>query len=169
MTYGIMMYGSAGPGNEPYFIVTNTGCRMSAPNDIDFFITGGGVYSAEEISIRSDRRLKNSIGYDMEKYEKFFMQLKPTRYKYNHGKGGRFHTGFIAQDVEDALDYSGLSAADFAGFIKMPVIEVNERDGIDDFKYSLRYGEFISLNTHMIQKLVREVEQLKAQLEQLKR
>lgn len=164
-----MMYGSNGVGNEPYFIVTNTGCRMSAPNDIDFFITGGGVYSAEEITTRSDRRLKHSIEYDMEKYEDFFMRLKPTRYKYNHGKGNRFHVGFIAQDVEDALDYSGLSTSDFAGFVKMPVVEVDEKDKIDDFKYSLRYGEFISLNTHMIQKLVREVEQLKSQLEQLKK
>lgn len=168
-TYGSMMYGSNGAGNEPYFIVTNTGCRMSASNDIDFFITGGGVYSAEEITIRSDRRLKHSIEYDMEKYEDFFMRLKPTRYKYNHGKGNRFHVGFIAQDVEDALDYSGLSTSDFAGFVKMPVVEVDEKDKIDDFKYSLRYGEFISLNTHMIQKLVREVEQLKSQLEQLKK
>lgn len=168
-TYGAMMYSSNGAGNEPYFIVTNTGCRMSAPNDIDFFITGSGVYSAEEVSIISDRRLKNSIGYDMEKYERFFMQLKPTPYKYNRGKSGRFHMGFIAQDVEDALDYSGLSTADFAGLIKMPVVEVNEKDGIDDFKYSLRYGEFISLNTHMIQKLVHEVEELKSQLEQLKK
>lgn len=168
-TYGAMMYGSNGPDSEPYFIVTNAGCRMSAPNDIDFFVTGGGVYSAEEISIRSDRRLKHAVEYDIEQYEDFFMRLKPTRYKYNHGKGNRFHIGFIAQDVEDALDYSGLSTSDFAGFIKMPVVEVDEEDGIDDFKYSLRYGEFISLNTYMIQKLVREVGQLKAQLEQLKR
>lgn len=163
-TYGSMMYGSNGKGYEPYFIVTDVGCRMSAPNDIDFFVTGGGVYSAEEPSITSDRRLKNSIEYNMEKYEKFFMLLKPTQYRLNRGMSGRFHTGFIAQDVEQAVLESGLELTDFAGITIMPVEEVNEKDGIEDNYYKLRYGEFISLNTHMIQKLYRRIDELEEKI-----
>lgn len=163
-TYGAMMYGSNGMGAEPYFIVTNAGCRMSAENDIDFFITGGGIYAAEEISVGSDRRLKNSIEYDMERYERFFMSLKPTQYRLNRGSSGRYHTGFIAQDVERALLDNGLTTADFAGLTIIPVIEVNEKDGIEDNYYKLRYGEFISLNTYMIQKLYRRIDELEAKI-----
>lgn len=166
-TYGAMMYGSNGQGYEPYFIVTNTGCRMSAENDIDFFITGDGIYAAEEITVGSDRRLKNSIEYDMEKYEKFFMALKPTQYRLNRGQSGRYHTGFIAQDVEKALLNSGLTTSDFAGLTITPVEEVNEKDGIEDSYYRLRYGEFISLNTYMIQKLYRRIDELEAKIKSM--
>lgn len=164
MTYGSMMYGSNGKDKTPYFIVTDAGCRMSAPNNIDFFITGGGVYSAEEPSITSDKRVKNSIEYDMKRYEKFFMLLKPTQYRLNRGMSGRFHTGFIAQDVEQAILESGLELKDFAGITITPVEEVNENDGIEDNYYKLRYGEFISLNTYMIQKLYKRIEELEKKL-----
>lgn len=167
MTYGAMMYGSNGKDAEPYFIVTDSGCRMSAQNSIDFYITSKGIFASEEIVVKSDRRLKNSIEYDMEKYEDFFMLLKPTYFRYNHGQSGRYHMGFIAQDVKEALDNSGLSTKDFAALTITPIEEVNPNDNIDDAYYRLRYGEFISLNTHMIQKLVREVAKLRAEIETL--
>ena len=161
-TYGSMMYGSNGYGYAPYFIVTNTGCRMTTEN-LDFYITDTGIFASEEITIKSDRRLKNAIDYDLEKYKTFFMSLKPTRFYYNHGSSSRYHTGFIAQDVEAALVNSGLTTKDFAGLTITPVQEV-QKDGIKDFRYSLRYGEFISLNTYMIQQLFTELQDLKEQL-----
>lgn len=161
-TYGAMMYGSNGYGSEPYFIVTNTGCRMTTPN-LDFFITNNGIYAAEELTISSDRRMKHSIDYDLSSYENFFMNLKPTKFMYNHGESGRLHTGFIAQDVESALNSSGLTKLDFAGLVITPVEEVM-KDGIEDYKYRLRYGEFISLNTYMIQRLYHRVEEIEKKL-----
>lgn len=170
-TYGSMMYGSNGKGYAPYFIVTNSGCRMAGLDEIgamDFFITGNGIYASEEITLRSDRRLKNNISYDFDRYDEFFMGLKPATFKYNNGHGGRFHSGFIAQDVEDALHSAGLSNMDFAGLVIAPIEEVNEADGITDNYYKLRYGEFISLNTHMIQKLYRRITKLENELQSLK-
>lgn len=170
-TYGSMMYGSNGKGYAPYFIVTNSGCRMTGLDEIgamDFFITGNGIYASEEITLRSDRRLKNNISYDFDRYDEFFMGLKPATFKYNNGHGGRFHSGFIAQDVEDALHSAGLSNMDFAGLVIAPIEEVNEADGITDNYYKLRYGEFISLNTHMIQKLYRRITKLENELQSLK-
>lgn len=161
-TYGSMMYGSNGRGSEPYFIVTNTGCRMTTES-LDFFITNNGIYAAEELTISSDRRMKHSIDYDLSSYEDFFMNLKPTRFMYNHGESGRLHTGFIAQDVESALNSSGLTKSDFAGLVITPVEEVM-KDGIEDYKYRLRYGEFISLNTYMIQRLYHRVEEIENKL-----
>lgn len=150
-TYGSMMYGSAGPGNAPYFIVTNMGCRMTA-TAADFYVAGGSIHASTEISVGSDARIKNSVSYNLDKYDEFFMALKPTRFKYNDGISGRLHLGFIAQDVEEAMLNSGLTSMDLAALTKEPVREVGE-DGITDFRYGLRYGEFIALNTHMIQKL----------------
>ena len=127
---------------------------------MDFFITADGIYASEEITLRSDRRLKNTINYDFDRYDEFFMGLKPATFKYNNGHGGRLHSGFIAQDVEDALHNAGLVIA--------PIEEVNEADGITDNYYKLRYGEFISLNTHMIQKLYRRITKLENELQSLK-
>lgn len=122
----------------------------------------------------SDKRQKNSIGYDMERYEKFFRLLKPTRYRMNNGRSGRFHTGFIAQDVEEALEAAGLESTDFAGFIKSPIYErelpngeADESTPICDYGYALRYQEFIALNTHMIQGLLARVEELERRVAEL--
>ena len=122
----------------------------------------------------SDKRQKNSIGYDMERYEKFFRLLKPTRYRMNNGRSGRFHTGFIAQDIEAALAEAGLESTDFAGFIKSPIYErelangeADESTPICDYGYALRYQEFTALNTHMIQKLLQRVEELEKRVAEL--
>ena len=168
-TYGAMMYGSRGKDVEPYFIVTELGCRMSAQNDHDFYVVDNGVYASEAPRVRSDRRLKKDINYDMDKYKDFYMSLKPSFYKMKNGTSGRFHTGFIAQDVEDALKNSGLTTKDFSGISITPVQEVNERDGIKDVYYRLAYEDFISLNTFMIQSLVKEVQSLKDEIYKMKR
>ena len=152
-TYGAMMYGSG----SPYFIVTNMGCRMEGTG-ANFYVCGG-IHASSEISVGSDLRIKNSIGYTLDKYDKLFMALKPSRFKYNDGTSGRFHLGFIAQEVEQAMEQAGLTTRDLAALIKEPVQEVME-DGITDFRYGLRYGEFVALNTHMIQKLYHMVMEL---------
>ena len=121
----------------------------------------------EEISVGSDRRLKQAIEYRMDKYENFFMKLKPAQYQLKAGKSKRLHTGFIAQDVERALLESGLTTNDFAGLTITPVQEVNPKDGIDDVFYRLRYGEFISLNTYMIQTLYRRISELEEKIKSL--
>lgn len=161
-TYGAMMYGSNGVGWEPYIIVTNAGARMTGSGASIW--VGRGANASEEISIRSDIRIKNTISYNLDKYDRFFMSLKPTRFKYNDGISGRMHLGFVAQDVEQAMLDAGLTAMDLAALVKDPVKEIFD-DGIRDFRYSLRYGEFIALNTHMIQKLYRMFGELLGQKE----
>ena len=159
-TYGSKMYGS---DDGYYFIATNKGVRMQSPEH-GFTITNSGLFADEEININSDRRLKTEIRYDLSKYQNFFLSLRPTQYQYKAGKSGRFHLGFIAQDVELALKKNGLSTADFAGLTITPVEEVNEENGIDDYYYRLRYGEFISLNTFMIQSLYKRIERIEKRL-----
>jgi hypothetical protein len=160
VTYGAKMYGS---DEDYYFIATDAGVRMQAP-DNGITITNNVISASEEITVSSDRRIKNSISYDMEKYSGFFMSLKPSFYRFNKGSSQRFHIGFIAQDVEAALLDNGLATSDFAGFVRC----AGAHDVHDQYldQCYLRYSDFISLNTFMIQKLYREIEQLKEKLNQ---
>ena len=123
------------------------------------------ISATEEISISSDERVKNSISYDMDKYDAFFEKLKPSFYRYNAGQSGRFHVGFIAQDVEQAIKEGGITTQDFAGLIQLKE-KAEMLDGYED-QYYLRYENFIALNTHMIQKLMARVAELENKLEAL--
>lgn len=155
-TNGAMMYGS-----DPnyYFIATNRGVRMQSTNQ-SLVISNNRIVASTTIETSSDARLKNSVSSEMSAYESFYKSLKPCSYKYNNGTSGRFHIGFIAQEVESALINNGLSTNDFAGIIKC-----NGEDDIHtsfDDEYSLRYSEFIALNTYMIQSLMNRVSELEA-------
>lgn len=124
-------------------------------------INADKVY-ADNLTSDSDRNKKNSIEYNMEKYENLFFKLKPTQFKFNKENEDVYHTGFISQDVEDAIVESGLSTQDFAAFVK----EAKE-DNNGQYDYYLRYNEFISLNTYMIQKLYKRIEELESKLKNL--
>lgn len=155
-TYGAKMYTGTN-----YVIVTNAGARMTAGQE--FYVTSGVAHCSTTISTGSDRRIKNSINYDMDSYDKFFMNLKPAFYKMNNGTSGRFHTGFIAQDVEAALLDGNESTTDFAGLVIKDYEQGKDNSGKD---YSLRYSEFVALNTHMIQKLYKRVDELERKLKE---
>lgn len=108
------------------------------------------AYLSEPASIGSDADMKNSVSYDVGRYDAFFDLLRPAAYRYNHGESGRYHTGFIAQDIEAAVISAALESADFAGYLK------DQKTG----EYSLRYEEFIALCVDQIQKLKQRVKKL---------
>lgn len=177
-------------GAYRYLIVTTAGVRMEASNSRVYasgntallgngpggtetnkiYVNNGGCYSSSAIKSGSDRRIKKDIEYNCNKYEPFFMRLKPVSYKYISETSGRTHTGFIAQDVEDALRASGLADDDFAGM--SPPSNSDEDFSIDSYSsensYMLAYSEFTSLNTYMIQKLYNRVEILEKELTELR-
>lgn len=124
------------------------------------------VYCTNSTIQTSDIRQKKNIEYNVDLYDRFFFALKPTQYKFVDGQSNRYHIGFISQDVEQALEDNNLTSLDFAGFIKSPMYEEDE-ETIKEYSYGLRYGEFIALNTHMIQKLYKRVEELESKLEEL--
>lgn len=127
------------------------------------------VYADNGTIQTSDRNLKRNIEAlaDNDKWEQFFDRLIPTSYMFKKRETDesekvhdRTHIGFIAQDIEDAMSDLGMSGEDFGGFCK---------DDMGDGKveYSLRYSEFIALNTMKIQKLQNEVDELKAMVNTL--
>ena len=137
------------------------------------------VYAKDGTINTSDKNLKKDFENFSEQYEDLFFKLTPTLYKFNDGI--RKHTGFVSQDVENAMTDCGLTDLDFAGFcrdvktkitidedgkeIEEPVLD---EDGKEQYIYSLRYSEFIALNTHMIQKLYKENEEMKTEIASLK-
>ena len=149
----------------------------------------GQIYSSSASISTSDKNLKKDFSEIDEKYLEFFKLLTPVSYKFKDGTSGRTHVGFISQDVEDAMEACGLTDLEFAGFCKdqktIPVekkvtvqVENPETGKIEEkevtynedqvvpgeYVYSLRYEEFIALNTAMIQVLDERIEKLEDRL-----
>ena len=119
------------------------------------------VYATNGTIQTSDQNEKNTItnsdlGLD------FVKQLSPKSYKFN-GKT-RTHYGLIAQDVETVLSDINKSTTDFAGFIKGDVSE--EQDG-SNYRYGLRYNEFIAPLIKAIQEQQDIIDDLKSRIETL--
>ena len=96
------------------------------------------IYCSTDTLNGSDRNIKNSIEALPEKYVRMFELVEPKRYKLNSGTSGRFHTGFIAQEVEDAMRACGIDSQEFAGWAA-----AKREDGSET--YFLRYSEFIPI------------------------
>lgn len=132
----------------PYLIrgsIVNDDWRVYV-GDVNYitFIDGSTVYAPNtSITTTSDRNAKNSIEALPDAYEAVFDSIEPVRFKYNEGKSGRYHVGYIAQDVEAALTAAGLSTMDFAGFVDI------EKSG----NLGLMYDEFVALLHMKIKRL----------------
>lgn len=118
-----------------------------------------GIVTNTSPKIISDARQKKEIKPIEEKFDIFFNELKPVSFKYINGESDRNHLGFIAQDIETSLSDAGIDTKDFAGICI----------GNDENKtYTLRYEEFIPLNTLEIQKLKKRVTELEEIVNELK-
>jgi len=106
----------------------------------------------------SDKNEKNTI-VDSDLGLDFVNRLSPKSYKFNNKT--RTHYGLIAQDVETVLGDVKKDATQFAGFCKDDISE--KQDG-SEYKYGLRYHEFISPMIQAIKDLKEEVDTLKAKV-----
>lgn len=143
---------------EQLDISLDTG-RRSTDISINFtnIHLNGDIYSKTGQIITSDRNMKNNIKALTDKYINFFSMLEPVSFHFIDSTSGRTHIGFISQDVEEAMKKAGLTDLDFAGFCKHSSSTETGENGEPVYGYSLRYDEFIALNTHMIQNLYKIV------------
>ena len=126
----------------------------------------------------SDVRMKKDFrGLDV--YDKFFDAIEPCAFRMINGSSGRYHIGYKAQQIEQALIDSGLTTQDFAGFIRMPyTIDKEDKNGTKaheeagikegDDELSIIYTEFAAMNTYQIQKCKKEISNLKNEIAELK-
>lgn len=131
------------------------------------------LYAANGTISTSDRVVKTEITNMSDTQERLFNKLQPVTFKFANGTSGRTHYGFISQDIENSLNELSLTGQDFAGFCKDLQLDENGNalvndDGSKRYNYSLRYSEFIALNTYMIQKLQAENQELRNELQALK-
>lgn len=109
------------------------------------------VYAYTSTIQTSDRNLKHDIEDLPDKYLYMLLSLHPRRYKMNNGTSDRYHVGFIAQEVEEAMELYEIDSLEFAGFIKDVDTEGNEI-------YMLRYEEFIAIHTLAVQRIYQRLE-----------
>ena len=131
-----------------FFVTTSSAAKMSYEEDKMIWVANGGCYSSYTMQVYSDRRLKNSINYDLSKAEALFPLLKPCSFIMNSDKDGKTNWGFISNEVIESATLVGLDAEKLALIGKSG--EMN----------TLAYGQITALNTHMIQKLMARVAQL---------
>ena len=116
------------------------------------------VYANNAAIQTSDLTVKRDLEYGLSHYDGLFDALRPMSFRFVDGESGRRHLGLGAQDVERAMAENGVSDMEFAGFIKSP------REGVDEFDYALRYGEFIPLCIDQIQRLKGRVDELERRM-----
>lgn len=142
-----------------------------------------GGYFGQACNISSDVRLKDNIipldselsmflsGDNSNVFEKFFFKLIPKAYSLkmenNTEHEGRMHIGMIAQDVEKALNECNLNEKNVAYLTHSYWID--DKTGEEKDEYSLRYEEFIALNTHMIQKAHKKIDEQQKEINDLKK
>ena len=131
--------------------MVNVGCASYVT-----YLRGTAVYLASSgAAVTSDERKKNSIEDLPEAYEAMLDKITPVRFKYNDGTSDRYHAGFIAQEVREALQAAGLTAQDFGGFV-----DVNK----DGETLGLIYTEFIAILLKKLQRQEQRIAALEAAL-----
>ena len=157
-TYGAKMYGQYPDKN--YIIVTGYGTRIQGA-ETSFYVADKVIGASQNIAVGSDRRLKQDITYDVEKYRSFFRDLKPSAFHYIKKPNDPMVCGFIAQDVEDALIKNGLSRNDFCGLYGGVL---DEKTG-ELSTYSIAYEQFIPLLTDAVHDLYERLERIESKLD----
>lgn len=185
---GLLIYGTT----NTYVAVMSDRFR-SGGNDVHYLGDASNkwkaVYAVSGSIQTSDRTQKKNIESIDDRYVALFDKLQPVTFEFNDVESDRVHIGFISQDVKEAMDEVGLTDLDFAGYcrdIKTETVDVEdpetgetskvERQVLDEngdpaYLYSLRYSEFIALNSKMIQmnrqKIAEQEEEIKTLRDEL--
>lgn len=109
------------------------------------------LYAVNGTIQTSDMKLKKDIEPLPDKYIAMIDAIEPKRYRMVEGTSGRYHVGFVAQEVRAAMDAAGVDSTEFGGWIAG-----KNSDGEDI--YMLRYDEFIGI-------LLAKIKQLESRIE----
>ena len=156
--------GVADTTNGPCFRPDTNGWGTIGSNGLGvkyIYATNTGIIST------SDGRLKENISDDFSKLEKAFGMLHPVTYDYKHLENDdNMRIGFIAQEVWETIEACGIDPYRFAA---IHMEKVDPKTDIakyldTDETYYLNYTEFTALNTYMIQKLMKRIEELEKRI-----
>ena len=126
-------------------------------NQLPLKLVGSNIYAnGSPVATSSDSRQKQDIAPLADKYLQMIKAIDPVSFRYNAdiALSGRTHTGFIAQNVLQAMTAAGITTSEFAAFV-----DVNS----DGNEYALRYEEFISPLLAYIKHLEGRIEALETE------
>ena len=132
----------------------------SSSSGYDTWISCHGHWIFYDMENLSDVKFKHDIETLDDRYDTFFDCITSRRFKYNDGTSDRYHLGYITQEIQESLRLANVSEQEFAG------ICTREQGTNEEFS-TLRYNEFIALNTWQIQKLKQRVVELEAKINEL--
>lgn len=128
------------------------------------------------------RRAKSTAEPNDNVLERLYSGLVPKVFRKKKEVKDQIHIGFVAQDIGTALEEMGLDEEHF-GFLIHDSWSVEERDENGEImtdengnpvmnegeEYGLAYEEFIALNTHMIQKQQKTIDELTRRVTELEK
>lgn len=122
------------------------------------------IYGKTSSVTVSDRNKKNSIEDLPEKYITLFDNITPRRFKMNDGTSDRYHVGYVAQEVEEAMDKAGIDSQEFGGFVR-GYDEDEDGNLTGEETLMLRYEEFNAIYAAKIKQIEAKYETRFKQLE----
>lgn len=115
------------------------------------------IYTSRSVNVSSDRRIKEQFTEFDDRYVKLFESLKPTIYKLKSDSEEKSKlAGFIAQDVEDAMNSCEINKREFG---------ICKHDEESD-SYALIYDMFIPLTVNYVQTKQKEFVEYKEKTEE---
>lgn len=173
----IILANSSQSGYNAYFMPSSDGKVTLGLSNNRF----RQLYASSSSIVTSDERQKHNIipinqinsSLGSTSYENilesFFYKLIPKVFCLNDEnsiENDKIHIGFIAQDVERSLNDLGIDAENL--YLLNHYIWVDKDTNESKDLYGLAYEEFIALNTHMIQKLKKQVDDHNQEISYLK-
>ena len=119
------------------------------------------LYAHTAEATQSDRNLKNSIENLPDKYITLFDNITPKRFKMNNGTSNRYHIGYIAQEVEEAMNIAGIDSQEFGGFVRDYIID-EDGNKTNEEVLMLRYGEFDAIYAAKIKQIESRLNKLES-------
>lgn len=132
------------------------------------------LYSTNGLNTSSDKKIKNHIqDIDVNKSLELINCLTPVEYTLKNNANNRKHMGFYAQDVKKACDdmklgNMSLYAATWQKDGQEQECYYSEDAPDEELQWTLKYEEFIAPLVGAVQALTKRVEDLEAEIKELK-
>lgn len=144
--HGLYVKNASGSLVKLFWLTGGNVCTVGS-NDYATSILGKTITASKTITVSSDRRLKRDITVLDGRHQALFDRLRPVSYRLREDEDGKEHIGLVAQEVQEALEQSGLTNS---------ALVQADSEGM----LSIGYGELIGL-------LIDEVQTLKARVKAL--
>lgn len=139
-------------------------CTIHGDGSYRTYLVGASIYHNKALNQYSDKRLKTDIGKVDKRYTEFFDKLSPVLYHMKTNISGGKDIGYIAQDVLEAMEMSGISE-------KENTI-VNRTGNPDDESLgeilTLNYNGLFVVSSYALQDARRRIKHLEEELLKLK-